>query len=274
MASAEEKLKAYVDEVAKDLETRIQGALIGMPLMDRRVLAIRGYLRYPSLGRGSIEANWAWSNQDMEEFKKTAEFTRMKAAVAEVKATFAANNPGFTLGVDPDKVRSLESQVELWNQNPTVERLGRELKAKLLTAVEALPDTPDETSLKAFRKVLVEASLSSTPSNATPGLSQHGQAKAFDFVVSRGRDVVAGTVTATIQEKWEDAGWTAKLKQAVQDAGGKFVGPLPAPYEPWHYIYKAAAATAEARAGTGSTFSTDMCGTSLRDIEPCPRVET
>ena len=112
--------------------------------------------------------------------------------------------------------------------------------------------------------MLVEAGLSGSPSNATPGLSQHGQAKAFDFVVSRGRDVVAGTVTATIQEKWEDAGWTAKLKQAVQDAGGKFVGPLPAPYEPWHYIYKAAAATAEARTGTGSTFSTDMCGTSLR----------
>ena len=47
------------------------------------------------------------------------------------------------------------------------------------------------------------------------------------------------------------------------DAGGR-VGPLPAPYEPWHYIYKAAAATAEARTGTGSTFSSDMCGTSLR----------
>jgi len=264
MATPEEKLKAYVDEIEKGLETPIQGALIGMPLMDRRVLAIRGYLRYPSMGRGSIDANWAWSNQDMEEFKKTAEFTRMRQAVEEVKAVFAAANAGFTLGVDPDKVRSLESQVALWNQNPTVERLGRELKTKLLKAIETLPDTPDDTSLKSFQKVLVEASLSGTPSNATPGLSQHGQAKAFDFVVYKGRDVVASTVTATLQEKWEDAGWTAKLKQAVQDAGGKFVGPLPAPYEPWHYVYKAAAATAEARTGTGSTFSTDMCGTSLR----------
>jgi hypothetical protein len=264
MASPEEKLKAYVDEVEKELETRIQGALNGMPLMDRRVLAIRGYLRFPSMGRGSIGANWAWSNQDMEEFKKTAEFTKMKEAVAEVKATFAAKNAGFTLGVDPDKVRSLESQVDLWNQNPTVQRLGLELKTKLLKALESLPDTPDETSLKAFKKVLVEAGLSGTPSNATPGLSQHGQAKAFDFVVFKGRDVVAGTVTATLKEKWDDAGWTEKLKQAVQEAGGKFVGPLPSPYEPWHYIYKAAAATAEARTGTGSTFSSDMCGTSLR----------
>ncbi|SIO45716.1 hypothetical protein SAMN05444166_4889 [Singulisphaera sp. GP187] len=264
MASAEEKLKAYVDAIEKDLETQIQGALNGMPLMDRRVLAIRGYLRFPSMGRGSIGANWAWSNQDMEEFKKTAEFTKMKEAVADVKSTFAGENPGFTLGVDPDKVRSLETQVELWNQNPTVQRLGLELKTKLLKTLESLPDIPDETSLQAFKKVLVEASLSNTPSNATPGLSQHGQAKAFDFVVFKGRDVVAGTVTATLKEKWDDAGWTAKLKSAVQAAGGKFVGPLPAPYEPWHYIYKAAAATAEARTGTGSTFSSDMCGTSLR----------
>jgi hypothetical protein len=264
MASAEEKLKAYVDEVEKSLESRIQGALIGMSLMDRRVLAIRGYLRFPSMGRGSIAANWAWSNSDMEEFKKTAEFTKMKSAVADVKTAFAASNPGFTLGVDPDKVRSLESQVDLWNQNATVQRLGKELKTKLLKALETLPDTPDEASLKAFKKVLVEAGLSGTPSNATPGLSQHGQAKAFDFVVSKGRDVVAGTVTANLQEKWEDAGWTAKLEKAVQDAGDRFLGPLASPYEPWHYIYKDAAPTAEARTGTGNTFSTDMCGTSLR----------
>jgi len=264
MASAEEKLQTYVGEIEKELETRIQGALTGMPSIDRRLLAIRGYLRFPSMRRGSIDANWAWSNQDMEEFKKTVEFTRMKDAVAGVKATFAAQNTGFTLGVDPDKVRSLESQVNLWNQNATVQRLGLELKTKLLKTVEGLPDIPDDTSLKAFKKVLVEAELSGTPSNATPGLSQHGQAKAFDFVVFKGRDVVAGTVTATLQEKWEDAGWTAKLKKAVQDAGNEFVGPLPSPYEPWHYVYKAAAATAEARTGTGSTFSTDMCGTSLR----------
>jgi hypothetical protein len=264
MASAEEKLKAYVDAVGKELEARIQGALIGMPSIERRALAIRGYLRFPSLKRGSIDANWAWSSRDMEEFKKTAEFTRMKEAVEGVQGTFAAQNPGFKLGVDPNKVRSLEDQVDLWNHNPTVQRLGRELKAKLLRAVRSLPDTPDETSLKAFKKVLVEAGLSGTPSNATPGLSQHGQAKAFDFVVTKGRDVVAGTVTKTLKEKWDDAGWTAKLKKAVHDAGGKFVGPLASPYEPWHYVYKAAAATAEARTGTGSTFSTDMCGTSLR----------
>src|SRR4051812_2602873 len=144
MATPDEKLKAYVDEIEKELETRIQGALNGMPLMDRRVLAIRGYLRFPSMGRGTVESNWAWTNDDMEEFKKTTEFTKMKEAVSEVKATFSAANSGYTLGVDPDKVRSLETQVSLWNQNPTVQRLGQELKTKLLKAIETLPDTPDE----------------------------------------------------------------------------------------------------------------------------------
>jgi len=193
MATPDDKLKAYVDEIEKELETRIQGALNGMPLMDRRVLAIRGYLRFPTMGRGTIEANWAWSNDDMEEFKKTNEFTKMKEAVADVKATFSASNSGYTLGVDPDKIRSLESQVTLWNQNPTVQRLGQELKTKLLKALETLPDTPDETSLKSFKKTLTETGLSASPSNATPGLSQHGQAKAFDFVVFKGSEVVAGT---------------------------------------------------------------------------------
>jgi hypothetical protein len=264
MATPEEKLKAYADAVEKDLDTRIQGALTGMPLIDRRVLAIRGYLRFPSMGRGTIEANWAWTNDDMEEFKKSTEFTKMKEAVSDVKKTFAAANSGHTLGVDPDKVRSLETQVKLWNQNPTVQRLGQELKTKLLKALETLPDTPDEASKATFKKVLTETGLSASPSNATPGLSQHGQAKAFDFVVYKGKDVVAGTEPATLKEKWDDPGWTAKLKQAVKDAGDKFVGPLPAPYEPWHYVYKTAAATAEARTGAGSTFSSDMCGTSLR----------
>src|SRR4051794_41270793 len=115
MADPEEKLKAYADQIETGLESRIQGALNDMPSLDRRVLAIRGYLRYPSLGRGTIDANWAWSNEDMEEFKKTNDFTRMKRAVADVKATFASQNAGYTLGVDPDKTRTLKQQVDYWN---------------------------------------------------------------------------------------------------------------------------------------------------------------
>ncbi len=264
MASAEEKLKAYVDAMEKKLGSEIQKALIGIPSMERRVLAIRGYLKYPSMGRGTIRANWAWSDEEMEAFKKTAEFVKMKQAVEDVKKTFASQNPGYSLGVDANKVRSLEAQVRLWNQNGSVHKLGEELKRKLLKALESMPEAPDTTSLEEFQKVLTKADLSGSPTNATPGLSQHGQARAFDFVVSKGKVVVAGTVTATIPEKWENPGWTAKLKKAVKDAGDQFSGPLPAPYEPWHYAYKCASAAVEEETRSGHSFSTDLCGTSLR----------
>ncbi|WP_406693803.1 hypothetical protein V5E97_22470 [Singulisphaera sp. Ch08] len=78
--------------------------------------------------------------------------------------------------------------------------------------------------------------------------------------MNKGNEVVATTVTATAKEKWDDAGWTTKLQEAVQEAGGNFVGPLATPYEPWHYIYKPATAQPKA----GNTYSSDMCGTSFR----------
>jgi hypothetical protein len=53
----------------------------------------------------------------------------------------------------------------------------------------------------------------------------------------KGGRLVAGTSTSTIAERWDEPGWTAKLKEAVTAAGGKFKGPLEEPYEPWHYEY-------------------------------------
>lgn len=263
MSTPAEKLKAYVAALDKDMDARIQGALVGIPSIQRHLLAVRGYLRYPSMGRGSITDNWAWSQKDMEEFKKSADFTRMESAVKDVKSTFASQNPGHTLSVDPGKVRTLEQQVSLWNQNASVQTLGQELEKAMLKTVASLPDTPDAAGLETFKTAVRTAGLTGSPTNATPGLSQHGQARAFDFVVMKGRDVIAGTVTKTSKEKWDDAGWTAKLRTAVESAGNQFVGPLAAPYEPWHYVYKTAAATTETRSQVGNTFSTDMCGTSL-----------
>ncbi len=158
----------------------------------------------------------------------------------------------------------MRTQVDLWNQNPTVQRLGLELKTKLLKTLETLPDTPDPTSLQTFKKVLVEVGLSGSPSNATPGLSQHGQAKAFDFVVFKGARSSLGPSPPRSRKSGMTSGWTANLKKAVQDAGGKFVGPLASPYEPWHYIYKTAVATTEGPHWYGQHVLNRQCGTSLR----------
>lgn len=72
---------------------------------------------------------------------------------------------------------------------------------------------------------------------AAPGLSKHGQGHAFDFQVKRGDRLVVGTDTGTTK-KWDQAGWTQKLRDAVSAGSTKFIGPLPAPYEPWHYEYQ------------------------------------
>jgi len=70
------------------------------------------------------------------------------------------------------------------------------------------------------------------PPIATPGLSQArpGQGVRISSC-SKAATSSRAPSTATLKEKWDDAGGRPKLKQAVQAAGGKFVGPLPSPYE-------------------------------------------
>ncbi|MEP7220896.1 MAG: hypothetical protein ABI876_18370, partial [Bacteroidota bacterium] len=63
------------------------------------------------------------------------------------------------------------------------------------------------------------------------------QFRAFDFRVMRGGRVVAGTVARTIPAVWDRSGWTERLREAICTASRKFDGPLPEPYEPWHYAY-------------------------------------
>jgi hypothetical protein len=76
---------------------------------------------------------------------------------------------------------------------------------------------------------------------AAPGLSHHGQARAFDFSIRRGDQIVAGTEMSLIPTAWDAAGWTAKLRRAVSEASDSFSGPLEYPREPWHYEYEAKA---------------------------------
>jgi hypothetical protein len=72
---------------------------------------------------------------------------------------------------------------------------------------------------------------------AAPGLSAHGQGRAFDFQIEHNGQVVAGTEAASARQRWDAPGWTQKLHQAMSKAGPHFTGPLVSPYEPWHYAY-------------------------------------
>ena len=88
--------------------------------------------------------------------------------------------------------------------------------------------------VRRFEGFLRGAGTRSTPTLAVPGLSPHGQARAFDFQVMRGGRLIAGPSSPSA---WDAAGWTAKLQEAVARAGAKFKGPLASPREPWHYDY-------------------------------------
>jgi hypothetical protein len=79
------------------------------------------------------------------------------------------------------------------------------------------------------------------PPLAAPGLSRHGQARAFDFSIRRGDQIIAGTETSRIPSAWDAAGWTARLRRAVLETSDSFSGPLQYPREPWHYEYEARA---------------------------------
>jgi hypothetical protein len=72
---------------------------------------------------------------------------------------------------------------------------------------------------------------------AAPGLSAHGQGRAFDFQIERGGATVAGFDATAARRAWDAKGWTDRLHAAVVASGKPFTGPLHSPYEPWHYAY-------------------------------------
>jgi len=88
-------------------------------------------------------------------------------------------------------------------------------------------------SKERFRKFITKKNLVGSPTSATPGLSRHGQSRAIDFYI-KGPGVKLG---AGNSKGWDKGGWTKLLKEAVLKSSKKFKGPLPRPYEPWHYNY-------------------------------------
>jgi hypothetical protein len=200
----------------------------------RQLLALRGYLR----SEGNIGTKWSWTADEIKRFEKSAEYRAALDEVEKVRRKFAEQNPGYELYVNT-QVRTLEKQVKFWNETRSVEAAADQLLTATLRELNgsAYGDSPSPSSLNRFRQFLKSFRPATTPTVATPGLSQHGQLRAFDFQVQRGNQLVAGTESSTIDSVWEAQGWTKKLKAAVTSASNKFKGPLVSPREPWHYDY-------------------------------------
>jgi len=108
--------------------------------------------------------------------------------------------------------------------------LGYRARARI--CVDAAAPSPDQ-----LRAALKQWNPDVPVALAAPGLSPHGQGRAFDFQVERDGQVIAGAAMASATRQWDAAGWTQKLHAAVIKAGPHFAGPLDSPYEPWHYSY-------------------------------------
>src|SRR5829696_3529810 len=141
------------------------------------------------------------------------------------------------LGRVDTHARSVDEQLKKWNENDSVARAGEELlaRAREELAGASYAEAPAAADVQRFERFLRGAATRATPTLAVPGLSPHGQSRAFDFQVMRGTQLIAGPTGAGA---WDSAGWTEKVRAAVTRASTKFTGPLASPREPWHYDYK------------------------------------
>jgi hypothetical protein len=227
------KFETYVRAAAADLAPQEREALGRIPEESRRLLALRGYLR----AGGGAMSRWAWSREQIESYAKSEERAAAMLEVEKVRKEFETTNPGYSLRVNTD-VRSLDEQLSKWNETESVGRAGEELLARAREEVSksSYGESASAADVRRFESFLRAASTGATPTLAVPGLSPHGQSRAFDFQVVRGSQLIAGTSAS--DEAWDKAGWTQKLQEAVGRASAKFTGPLASPREPWHYDYR------------------------------------
>jgi len=226
---SEAQLQAWVHEASTGLDSHATEALAQIEGADRRLLAVRAYLR----AGDTLPQRWSWSAQRLADYASTPEGRAANADIDAVDAAFAADNPGFALEVNRQP-RSLELQLAHWNQNASV-------KAVATSLIESLEERFAGSARKPAAAELRAALIAWTPAVAAtlaaPGLSAHGQGRAFDFQVLHEGRVIAGLDAAAARRQWDEAGWTQKLHQAMTAARGRFTGPLQSPYEPWHYAY-------------------------------------
>jgi hypothetical protein len=226
LATCREAAGQGLPEAARDALVRIDGD-------GRQLLALRGYLR-----ASDLEARWSWDDARIRAYQDSPEQRAAHAQVARVQDAFAAANPGYRLHANL-QVRSLEEQLRKWNGNASVAAAADALAAAAGPACD--PARPD-----AFAAWLRGWRPAAAVNLAVPGLSSHGQGRAYDFQVMQGDTLVAGTDSGSRQSQWIEAGWATRLATAVRESGATFSGPLASPDEPWHYSYTPPASEDEA----------------------------
>lgn len=251
------KIQAYVGRLVDAQQERVRSALAQITNEDRHLLAVRGYIRFAS----RINTRWAMTDDEEAEYRGTGAWRTMQAEVRQIQSAFASSHRGHTLAVNM-RARSLDQQIALWNGNDTVLALGTRLMELIRVELDRdrYPAAPTDESVAALTEWIGQPAgilgLSATvlrrrrgrptlrirvntPSNATPGLSSHGQIKALDFVVKRGRATIAGADMGQRDTVWRGPdNWSNRLNAAITSVSSDWDGPLQNPDEPWHYTYE------------------------------------
>jgi hypothetical protein len=229
---SDDQIELYRDALAAEIAPRARAVLDRIEGTPRQLLALRSYVRM----RKRVEERWSWTQEQIEAFSKTLEYRKLIQEVEGVQARFEADNPGYTLYANTE-VRSLDVQLERWNENRTVsdvaESIQRAVRKELVKS--DYPAQPDDAAVERFRDFLRHWWPRRAAPLAAPGLSLHGQLRAIDFAVLKDGKIVAPTNLVAAETVWQKDGWSEKLKRAT--AGTAFAGPLQVPNEPWHYEY-------------------------------------
>lgn len=221
-------LDRQIGELARSQGTQIAQTVGRIDGTGRQLLALRSYLRVSD----SIAARWSWTQDQIESYRQSAEYAQLLAEIERIRAKFEADNPGYQLYANTE-VRSLDVQIERWNGNPTVGRVAGDLQQQACVKLASIASR--QGRLREFLKDWIPGE---PPPLAAPGLSRHGRARAIDFQIHRGSEVIAGTDTRDVQGAWIAKGWARKLATAIESTSTKFVGPLKMPDEPWHFEYE------------------------------------
>jgi hypothetical protein len=245
---AEAKLKDYIFGAAgslREIRFTVQETLeaIGAGIskdpgpLAMQVAALRRYAEHDQ--KKGWMWQWTWSEGEERAYESTDMASFVNGEISKVTSQFALTNPGHRLGTSP--LRSLKTQIRLWNGNSHVQNVGRGLKKAAIVelAKKVYLRSPDPAGIQSFLNFIRSCHLVDRLTSAVPGTSDHGQMRAVDFVVldTRG-NLVAGTDTNSIPTRWRAPGWHLKLNDAILRSRSAFDGPLKSPYEPWHYMVR------------------------------------
>jgi hypothetical protein len=219
---------AWIAKASLGLDPRATDTLARIKGTHRQLLALRAYLR----AGDTLSGRWSWSQQQLDAYPSTPEGQAAATDIAAVEAAFVRANPGYTAYANR-MPRSLEQQLQHWNENAAVAAVADGLAASLHRQFPP-QSSPDAAAL---RTAQITWEPRSAAPLAAPGLSAHGQGRAFDFQILRNGRPVAGFSVSSARQQWDAAGWTRRLHAAVVASGRPFTGPLQSPYEPWHYLY-------------------------------------